>query len=110
MQTFPDFMLNIVLAILAPLVTALVAALTFVVRDWHIRRDANGRKTRAIEQATKQVQFIDVWLSVYGKSSSPRQDDVLLARAIQDLEHAFRAVTDAASEPILERQGLGKGG
>jgi hypothetical protein len=36
MQTFPDFMLNIVLAILAPLVTALVAALTFVVRDWHI--------------------------------------------------------------------------
>lgn len=64
----PDFLMNVALAILAPLITAAVAALTFVVRDWRLRRDANGRKTRAIEQAAKQVTFIDAWLSTYGKS------------------------------------------
>jgi hypothetical protein len=52
MQTFPDFMLNIVLAILAPLVTALVAALTFVVRDWHIRRERSENPSdRASDKA-----------------------------------------------------------
>lgn len=40
----PEFMMSVVLAVLAPLITASVAALTFVVRDWRLRRNANGRK------------------------------------------------------------------
>ena len=102
-----DFMLNVALAALAPLLTAFAAALTFLVRDWHLRRNAKGRKTRAIEQATKQVEFIDVWLSAYSRSPTPdQQNDSLVSRARRDLEQAYQAVTAAAAEPTLERQGL----
>ena len=90
-------MVELLVAVISPVLTAVIAGLTVVTRDWRLRRTATGFQNRAFEQATRQVTFIDTWLGVYSKATNKDRSNGLLDRAVLDLEHAYATVVVATT-------------
>ena len=85
------------IAIISQVLTAVIAGATVVTRDWRIRRTATGLQNRAFEQATRQVTFIDTWLSVYSRATDKDRHNDRLEQAVSDLEHAYATVLVATT-------------
>ena len=96
---------EIIAAIVGPALTAMLAGAAVGAKNWWNRRNQTDQRDRAIEQASRQVAFIDAWLSAYGKAAGPEQQARRL-RAISDLERAYEAMTTAVT---AERTSSGRG-
>ena len=52
---------NIALAVLVPVVTAVVGAIGVAFQDWRVRRSTAGRRKLAVDDARAQVNFVADW-------------------------------------------------
>ena len=100
---------EIIGALIAPILTALMAATTVGVRSVLSRRDQTHRRERALAAATQQVAFVNAWLDAYAKTSDSRGLDAHRARAAHDLESSYQVMmaTVAAEAHAVPRLTIG---
>ncbi|MBJ8348337.1 hypothetical protein [Antrihabitans sp. YC2-6] len=90
--------LSIGLAVLSPVLAAVLGALGLVIKDWRTRRSDAGRRKLAFDDAGRQVTFATEWWTARKQvdESADTQREAQ-ARAIQWLEEASARV--AATHP-----------
>ena len=85
---------NIVLAVLVPVVTAVVGAIGVAFQDWRARRGATGRRKLAVDDARAQVNFVaDWWNAKKSLGQSPEALQEAASRATALLEDASAVVS-----------------
>ena len=88
---------QVVLAVVGPTLTALLAGASVVAKDWRLRRDHQSRQTRLFKLAAQQVAFIDAWLTTYMKTAGADTNSVEQAAAVRDLNEAYEMMRTAAT-------------
>ncbi len=96
-------MQSVIAAAVGPLVTAMLAALGFWLRDRRQSRNRQQAYQRALEESNDQVSFIRTWLDAHRQIASPQAHEQARAQALSDLERAYVRVEQA-------RDAVGKGG
>jgi hypothetical protein len=95
----------VVVALLVPIVTAVVGALAIQFQDWRVNRSLAVQRRQAIEEASRQVGFVSEW---WQASQLLLKDSEILkdveARAVTWLEEAGRHAASAVAQPKPERQ------
>jgi hypothetical protein len=84
---------EIVAALIGPVLTAGLAALAFVLREWRQRRESADQQHQTLRQAADEVAFIDAWLTAYAKIATEAQQRERAPRALADLERSYSAMT-----------------
>jgi hypothetical protein len=79
-------------AAIGPLVTALLAALGFWLREIRHRRNREQAYRQALDQAREQVDFIESWQRTYQQLASPEQHEQARQRALADLQQTYARV------------------
>ena len=94
----------VVVALLVPIVTAVVGALAIQFQDWRVNRSLAVQRRQAIEEASRQVGFVSEW---WQASQLLLKDSEILkdveARAVSWLEEAGRHAASAVAQPKPER-------
>ena len=104
----------VIVAATGPLVTALLAALGFWLRDIRQRRNREQAYRQALDQAREQVDFIEGWLRTYQQLASPEQHEQARQRTLADLQQTYARVDQALvavrshKEPLTARSVLAK--
>jgi hypothetical protein len=104
----------VVAAAIGPLITALLAALGFWLRDIRQRRNREQAYRQALDQAREQVDFIEGWLRTHQQLASPEQHEQARQRALADLQQAYARVDQSLAalrshkEPLTARSVLVK--
>jgi hypothetical protein len=95
----------VVVALLVPIVTAVVGAMAIQFQDWRAHRSLAAQRRQAIEEASQQVGFVTEWwqASQLLLKDSPVLKDVE-ARALSWLEEAGRHAASAVAQAKPERQ------
>ncbi len=83
---------EIVAALIGPLITAGLAALAVVFKEWRQRRETADERHEVLRQAADEVDFIDAWLTAYAKIASADQQRERAPRALADLERSYAAM------------------
>lgn len=101
-----DQVLQIVIVVVAPVVTAAVGFAALTVGDWRQRRTEAGRRKLAFEDATRQVAFAAEWVNAVGLTADdPETKKLASMQATRWLEEASGLV--AAAKPLpTERPGI----
>lgn len=94
---------QLVVLIGAPVVAAVIAAVSAVIRRAWERRDTSRRSQQMIEQATKQTEFVNSWLSAHEKLGGEAAVSAQSALAERTLEQAYGSATVAALRNRDER-------
>jgi hypothetical protein len=96
---------NIVLAVLVPVVTAVVGAIGVAFQDWRVRRSTAGRRKLAVDDARAQVNFVaDWWNAKKSLGQSPEALQEAASRATALLEDASAVVSAVRlTSPVPER-------
>jgi hypothetical protein len=89
----------IVAAVLVPVVTALVGAVGILTRDLYNRRSEMGRRTYAMDDATRQVTFAAEWWKAKQALGCTPDDQAARAIAESWLEEATSRVSEALQPP-----------
>jgi hypothetical protein len=90
----PQDVVNIVLAALVPVVTAVVGAIGVAFQDWRVRRSTTGRRKLAVDDARAQVNFVaDWWNAKKSLGQSPEALQEAASRATALLEDASAVVS-----------------
>jgi hypothetical protein len=100
---------EIIAALIGPLITAGLAALAVGLQEWRTRRQSLDRQQGAIDQAIKEVAFIDAWITAQRKVADPPGLRARSDRALADLDRAYEvmaAVHAAAADAPPQRTGL----
>ncbi len=103
---------SVIAAAVGPILTALLAALGFWLRDRRQSRNRQQAYQRALEESSDQVAFIRTWLDAHQQIASPQAHEQARAQALSDLERAYVRVEQARdavgrrSEPFSVRRGL----
>jgi len=85
---------NIVLTVLVPVVTAVVGAIGVAFQDWRARRSTTGRRKLAVDDARAQVNFVaDWWNAKKSLGQSPEALQEAASRATALLEDASAVVS-----------------
>jgi hypothetical protein len=104
----------VIAAAIGPVVTALLAALGFWLREVRQRRNREQAYRQAVKQAREQVEFIEGWLRTYQQLASAEQHEQARQRALTDLEQAYARVDQTLiavrnpKEPLTARRVLEK--
>ncbi|WP_122262719.1 hypothetical protein [Ornithinimicrobium cerasi] len=81
-------------AVVGPLLTALLAGAGILLKGWRSRRRWEHRRDEIIEQGRRQVAFISDWVAAFDHLTMPETDRTsATARAQRDLEAVYVAVT-----------------
>jgi hypothetical protein len=97
--------INIAVALLAPILTAVLGVLGLVFGDWRQRRTEAGRRKLSLEDASRQVQFASEWWSARKLlAESPEAVQQATARAGAWLEEAYEVVAASKPPPVEEKQ------
>jgi hypothetical protein len=92
---------RIVIAVLVPVVTAILGALGIAFQDWRQRRSQVGRRRLALEDAGRQVSFAAEWLNTRKLlADSPEALQEATDRAAAWLEEASARVQAATPPPV----------
>ncbi|MFK5647505.1 hypothetical protein ACI3ET_13380 [Ornithinimicrobium sp. LYQ121] len=84
---------DVVIAVVGPLLTALLAGVGLLLKEWRTRRRWEHRRDEIIEQGRRQVAFISDWVVAYDTLKVPDQDrEPLLDRARHDLDEIYDSV------------------
>jgi hypothetical protein len=95
---------QIVIAVIAPIVTAGVGILALAVGDWRQRRTEAGRRKLAFEDASRQVSFAAEWVNTAKlAASSPEAEQEASARIAVWLEEASGLVAASKPPPVEDR-------
>lgn len=98
---------QIVIAIVAPIITAAVGVLGLVIGDWRQRRTEAGRRKLAFEDASRQVSFAAEWVKATKLiAASPEAEEEGTARAAAWLDEASRLVAASKPPPSDGRPGI----
>jgi hypothetical protein len=89
----------ILAAVLVPVVTALVGAVGILIRDLYNRRSEMGRRTYAMDDATRQVTFAAEWWKAKQALGCTPDDQAARAIAESWLEEATSRVSEALQPP-----------
>ena len=90
----PQDVANIVIALLVPVVTAVVGAIGVAFQDWRARRSTTGRRKLAVDDARAQVNFVaDWWNAKKSLGQSPDALQEAARRATALLEDASAVVS-----------------
>lgn len=84
---------EIVAALIGPVLTAGLAAMAFMLREWRQRRETADEQHQTLRQAADEVAFIDAWLTAYAKIATPAEQRERAPRALADLERSYAAMT-----------------
>jgi len=87
------------IALLAPIVTALVGAVGILIRDLYNRRSAMGRRKYTMDDATRQVTFAAEWWKAKQALGTTPDDQAARAMAESWLEEATSLVSEALRPP-----------
>jgi hypothetical protein len=94
---------QIVVAAIGPIVTALLAALGFWLRDRRLTRNSQRAYQQALDDANAQTTFIHGWLDTQKQLASPEEYEQARARALADLQQAYVRVEQ--TRETVNRQG-----
>ena len=90
----PKDIASIVIALLVPVVTAVVGAIGVAFQDWRARRSTTGRRKLAVDDARAQVNFVaDWWNAKKSLGQSPDALQEAASRATALLEDASAVVS-----------------
>lgn len=94
---------EIIAALIGPLITAGLAAFAVGFQEWRRRRQSLGQRQDALDQALREVTFIDAWITAHGKAAAQAGIQSRASRALGDLDRAYEVVAilhaAAAVEP-----------
>jgi hypothetical protein len=91
-----EAVVNIAVALLVPIVTALLGVLGVMFGDWRQRRTQEGRRKIALEDASRQVAFAAEWWNARKLlADSPQAEQEATTRAVGWLEEASGLVTES---------------
>jgi hypothetical protein len=94
---------NLVVALLVPVVTAVLGVLGVVFGDWRLRRTQAGRRKLALEDASRQVSFAAEWWNARKLlADSPEAEQEATTRAVAWLEEASALVAETKPLSIAE--------
>lgn len=97
--------LSIAVAVLIPVVTAVLGALGLAFQDWRQRRSLAGRRKFALEDAGRQVSFAVAWWNARKQlADSPEAMQEATNRAVAWLEEASALVANSQPLPSEERR------
>jgi hypothetical protein len=95
---------NLAVALLVPIVTAVLGVLGVVVGDWRQRRTQAGRRKLALEDAGRQVSFAAEWWNARKLvADSPEAMREATTRAAAWLEEASALVAGSTPPPVDEK-------
>jgi hypothetical protein len=86
-------------ALLAPVITAVLGGIGILTRDLYNRRSEKGRRTYAMDDATRQVTFAAEWWNAKQALGSASDDQVSRAIVESWLEEAISRVAEALHPP-----------
>ncbi len=90
---------DILVALLVPVVTAIVGAVGILTRDLYDKRSEMGRRKYAVDDATRQVTFAAEWWKAKQALGSTPDDEAARAVAESWLEQANSLVSKASQPP-----------
>ena len=101
----PQNVASIVIAVLVPVVTAVVGAIGVAFQDWRVRRSTAGRRKLAVDDARAQVNFVaDWWNAKKSLGQSPEALQEAASRATALLEDASAVVSAVRlTSPVPKR-------
>lgn len=92
--------IQIVGAIIGPLLTALLAGIAVVVRQWQTARVRQDEREASLERRREQIGFIDTWLTAHQRvSGMDPQAQQHTQRALSDLEFLYQQVSVELRHP-----------
>ncbi|GAA5163867.1 hypothetical protein [Ornithinimicrobium tianjinense] len=97
---------EIVIALLSPLITAAVAGLGLLLKEWRDNRRWEHRRAAVLDQGTRQVAFIAGWLTAYGNLGEEQrgpEHGAHLERARSDLDAVYASVNAQVAEVEAHR-------
>jgi|KBSSwiStaDraftv2_1062776.scaffolds.fasta_scaffold09168_5 hypothetical protein len=103
--------LDLIAALLAPIVTAIAGAVGILIRDRHDRRSGLGRRKYAMEDATRQVTFAAEWWKAKQALGCTPDDQAARAIAESWLAEATALVSESRQpprRPESERSAVGR--
>lgn len=84
-----------VVTVVSPLLTAALAAVGLLVKEWRQERRWEYRRDTLLEQSRKRVGFISEWAAAYERLAGERPDpDLPLTRAREDLSALYDTVSE----------------
>ena len=99
-----EVVINIAVALLVPIVTAVLGVLGVVFGDWRQRRTQAGRRKLALEDASRQVSFTAEWWNARKLlADSPQAEQEATTRAVAWLEEASALVAESKLPSVEER-------
>jgi len=97
-------MVDVLIAVLSPLITAGLAALGAMLAERRARKNRRLAWRATLDDATAQVNFIEAWFRIRGQVEPQDQKSAVVARALKDLESAYRSVDTARTVLRIEVQ------
>jgi hypothetical protein len=89
-----DVPAELVVAVVGPLLTAVLAGSGLLLKEWRNRRRWEHRRNEILEQGRREVAFISDWVLAYDNLKVPDPDrEPLVARARRDLDELYDSVT-----------------
>lgn len=100
-MTHAELLEKIAIALVVPVVTAVLSVLGVAFSDWRARRSQAGRRKLALEDASRQVSFAAEWWNARMLvADSPKASQEAAARAMAWLEEASALVTVSTPPPV----------
>lgn len=86
---------DLAIVAMGPLLTAMAAGIGVLIKEWRVQRRWEVRQRTILEVGLQEVTFIGQWSTTYASvSADDPQRDVRIARALADLERAYRGVEE----------------
>ena len=97
-------MVDVLIAVLSPLVTAGLAALGAMLAERRARRNRRLTWRATLDDAIAQVNFIEAWFRIRAQVAPEAQQNAVVERALTDLESTYRSVETARTVLRIEVQ------
>lgn len=98
-------MASVVAAVIGPLVTAVLAALGYWLRETRQRRNRTRLYQENFELARQRITLIESWLVTHERLASPEQHKQASQRALSDLQQAY-LLMNQSTEAMQQNQPL----
>jgi len=91
---------EILAAIIGPLLTAVLAGVAVVARQWQTARNRQDEREQRLSRWREQIGFIDTWLTAHQKvAAQDPQAQAHTQRAVSDLELLYQQMTMELRNP-----------
>lgn len=98
---------SVMIALLAPVITAAIGALGVWFREWRDQRHNDVRRRHSLEEAQAYVSFLSQWFTARQTVRPDAQIDETRQWAADSLDSVLRTLNSSISEqqPVIERPG-----